>query len=77
MNKKEINRRKFLKVLGAGSVATTAVMVGCKPGKKAEPGAIVSIGEVPTDKMTYRTNQITGDKVSLLEIGRASCRERV
>jgi len=67
-NKKEINRRNFLKAVGAGSVLTTAAMYGCKPSNtvSAEGG---STGEVPTDKMTYRTNQITGDKVSLLGYG--------
>ena len=68
MNRKEISRRNFLKAVGAGSVATTAVMVGCKPNNtvSAEGG---SIGEVPTDKMTYRINHNTGDKVSLLGYG--------
>jgi predicted aldo/keto reductase-like oxidoreductase len=67
-NRKEISRRNFLKTLGAGSVATTAAIYGCKPNNtvSAEGG---SIGEVPTDKMTYRINPHTGDKVSLLGYG--------
>lgn len=67
-NKKEISRRNFLKVLGAGSVATSAALIGCKPNNKvsAEGG---TLGEVPTDKMTYRINPHTGDKVSLLGYG--------
>ena len=67
-NKKEISRRNFLKTVGAGSVATAAAMSGCKPNNtvSAEGG---SIGEVPTDKMTYRINPTTGDKVSLLGYG--------
>lgn len=67
-NKKVISRRNFFKVLGAGSVAATAAVVGCKPNNTvtAEGG---SIGEVPTDKMTYRINHNTGDKVSLLGYG--------
>lgn len=66
--KKEITRRHFLKTLGAGSVATTAALAGCRPANRvsAEGG---STGEVPTDKMTYRTNPHTGDKVSLLGYG--------
>lgn len=66
--RKEISRRNFLKVLGAGSVATGAAMAGCKPNNtvSAEGG---TIGEVPTDKMTYRVNHNTGDKVSLLGYG--------
>lgn len=67
-DKKNINRRDFLKVLGAGSVATVAALAGCNPENtvSAEGGAI---GEVPTDKMTYRTNHNNGDKVSLLGFG--------
>lgn len=65
---KKISRRDFLKVLGAGAVGTAAVAAGCKPRNSvsAEGGAV---GEVPTDKMTYRTNPNTGDKVSLLGYG--------
>ena len=67
-NKKEISRRNFLKTVGVGSVATAAVVSGCKPNNSvsAEGG---SIGEVPSDKMTYRINHNTGDKVSLLGYG--------
>ncbi|MDR1459332.1 MAG: aldo/keto reductase, partial [Bacteroidales bacterium] len=67
-NKKTINRRDFLKIVGAGSVAAGAIMSGCKPQNtvSAEGGII---GEVPTDKMTYRINPHTGDKVSLLGYG--------
>lgn len=67
-DKKEINRRNFLKIAGAGAVATTAALVGCKQDNKvsAEGGVL---GEVPTDKMTYRINPNTGDKVSLLGYG--------
>ncbi len=65
---KNISRRDFLKVTGAGAVAATAVMAGCKPRNtvSAEGGAV---GEVPTDKMTYRTNPHSGDNVSLLGYG--------
>ncbi|MDR0418859.1 MAG: aldo/keto reductase [Prevotellaceae bacterium] len=67
-NRKNINRRDFLKAMGAGAAVTTAAMYGCKPKNtvSAEGGAI---GEVPTDKMTYRVNPYTGDKVSLLGYG--------
>lgn len=67
-NRKEISRRNFLKTLGAGSVATTAALYGCKPDNKVS-GQGGSPGEVPTDKMTYRTTPTTGDKVSLLGYG--------
>ena len=67
---KNIDRRKFLKGLGAGTIGATAAMYGCKPDNKTTSGMKnVVIGDVPTDKMTYRTNQITGDKVSLLGYG--------
>ncbi len=67
-NRKEISRRNFFKVLGAGSAVTAATLAGCKPNNtvSAEGGVL---GEVPTDKMTYRTNHNTGDKVSLLGYG--------
>ena len=66
--KKKISRRDFLKAAGAGAVVATAAMYGCKPKNtvSAEGG---QVGEVPTDKMTYRINPHTGDKVSLLGYG--------
>lgn len=67
-NDKNISRRSFLRTLGTGSVATTAVLYGCKPDNKVSAGGGV-IGEVPTDQMTYRTNPHTGDVVSLLGYG--------
>ena len=52
---------------GAGAVATAAVVAGC--GSKNETKAEgVSLGEVPTDKMTMREN-LHGEKVSLLGYG--------
>ena len=68
-NKKEVSRRNFLKTLGVGSVATTVAMVGCKPGTGSSAKTAKTMGEVPKDKMTYRTNHNTGDKVSLLGYG--------
>ncbi len=67
-DKKGMNRRDFLKAAGAGTVVTAAALAGCKPRNavSAEGGAI---GEVPADKMTYRTNPHTGDVVSLLGYG--------
>lgn len=66
-NHKDINRRDFLKVLGLGTVAAGATLYGCDSGNPA--GERGTPGEVPTDKMTYRTNPHTGDKVSLLGFG--------
>lgn len=66
--RKNIDRRDFLKVAGAGAIATTVVAAGCKSRNSvsAEGGAI---GEVPLGEMTYRTNNYTGDRVSLLGYG--------
>ncbi len=68
---KDINRRDFLKLTGA--VAATTAVASC--GLKSSD-ADVDIdpmghhtGEVPTDKMTYRTNPNNGDKVSILGYG--------
>lgn len=62
-----IDRREFIKRLGAGSLLTAAAFTGCKSNSlKMDSSAM---GEVPTDKMTYRTNHNTGDKVSILGYG--------
>ena len=67
-NKKEIDRRKFLKVLGAGAVTTTAAMYGCS--YQSDSAAINgSPGDTQTGEMTYRTSPSTGDKVSILGYG--------
>ena len=66
--KKKIDRREFLKVLGVGAAATTAALYGCKP-KGGAAGDIAAVGEVPTDRMTCRTTPTTGDRVSLLGYG--------
>ena len=62
-----IDRREFIKRLGAGSLLTAAAFTGCKSNSlKMDSSAM---GEVPSDKMTYRTNHNTGDKVSILGYG--------
>lgn len=67
-NKKEIDRRKFLKVLGAGAVTTTAAMYGCS--YQSDSAAINgNSGDTQTGEMTYRTSPSTGDKVSILGYG--------
>ncbi len=68
-DRNKINRRNFLKIMGTGTVASAAVIYGCKPKNSVSAGGGGSLGEVPTDKMTYRTNPHTGDKVSLLGYG--------
>lgn len=67
MEKKKIDRREFLKVFGVGTAATTAALYGCKTKNTTVKTA--AVGEVPTDKMTYRTCATTGDRVSLLGYG--------
>lgn len=65
-----INRREFLKRLGLGSVAVTGLaLTGCghKENKVSLEGT--ESGPIPTDRMTYRTNPKTGEKVSLLGYG--------
>ena len=64
---KDISRRDFLKILGAGTVATAATMVGCqnKVGDLDPKGTL----KAQKGQMTYRTNPKTGDKVSLLGFG--------
>ncbi|MBQ1252959.1 MAG: aldo/keto reductase [Alistipes sp.] len=72
MEKKRYNnigRGEFLARLGAGSALTVAALAGCKPSTaKFDPYA-VDDEDVPTDKMEYRTNPRTGDKVSILGYG--------
>lgn len=67
-NHKEINRREFLKIVGIGTVATTATLYGCHPGANRRDGSTTA-GNVPDSGMTYRTNPRTGEKVSLLGYG--------
>ena len=72
MEKKNISRRSFLKMFGAGSVATAATLVGCKGGDKAGSQAAEEYKnqvEPPVGKMTYRENPKTKEKVSLLGYG--------
>lgn len=68
IDKKNIDRRNFLKLLGGGAAVSTAAFYGCKPGNKT-PTGVASVLHVPTDKMTYRLNPKTGEKVSLLGYG--------
>ena len=62
---KDISRRNFLKALGGGAVASSALLAACKDGgqttaKRQEP---------EKGKMTYRVNPNTKDRVSLLGYG--------
>ena len=68
---KQYNRRDFLKV--SGTVAATSALAACGKKDNAEDIDLDPMGNhtdpVPTDKMTYRTNPKTGDKVSILGYG--------
>ena len=68
---KQYNRRDFLKV--TGTVAATTALAACGAGEAEGNGKIDYMGHhtdaVPTDKMTYRVNPTTGDRVSLLGYG--------
>lgn len=63
-----MSRRHFLKVAGGTAVASTAVLAACNNKNSSGDGAI-SAADVPKDKMTYRTNPNTGERVSLLGYG--------
>lgn len=65
---KEMGRRKFLKLLGAGAAATSAALYGCGT-KSGSSVAGTGAGEVPEGGMTMRDNPTSGDKVSLLGFG--------
>ena len=69
---KNISRRNFLKIFGAGSVATAATLAGCKGSDKAGEQAAEAYKnqvEPPVGKMTYRENPKTKEKVSILGYG--------
>ena len=66
--KKKISRKDFLKITGISAVTATAALLGCKP-KNTVSVTGGALGEVPTDKMSYRSNPHTGDVVSLLGYG--------
>ena len=69
---KNISRRTFLKLFGAGTVATATALAGCKEANKAEQQAADDYKnqvEPPIGKMTYRENPKTKEKVSLLGYG--------
>lgn len=66
---KGLDRRCFLKRLGAGASVVGVAMAGCDSKNNAVTGNQTTQTEIPTDKMEYRTNPKTGEKVSLLGYG--------
>lgn len=68
-NKKDISRRDFLKIVGISTATTTVALAGCDSRNNPVSGGRSARGEIPTDKMTYRMNPKTGEKVSILGYG--------
>lgn len=69
-DKTQLNRREFMKRLGLGGILAGTTLTGCsRAAKKIEEKAQTTAGEVPVDKMTYRDNPNSGDRVSLLGYG--------
>lgn len=64
---KDIDRRKFLKVLGGSTVAASALLTACGGGNQQRSTATSQ--EPQNGKMTYRVNPKTNDKVSILGYG--------
>ena len=69
MKNNMIGRRDFLKRLGIGASATGLALAGCDSASKKITPEGNATGEIPTDKMTYRENPKTGEKVSILGYG--------
>ena len=69
-NNIQFDRRRFLKLMGLGATMAGATLTGCKStAEKIEKSATATASEVPVDKMTFRVNHNSGDKVSLLGYG--------
>jgi len=68
---KNISRRSFLKLFGAGSVVTAATLAGCNNSSTNNKftNDYKNQQEPPKDKMVYRICPSTKDKVSLLGYG--------
>ena len=73
---KEMNRRDFLKIVGISAAATTAAWAGCSPENNPVSGGRAARTAIPTDRMTYRTNDKKGDRCSATGVcaGRLSLR---
>lgn len=64
-----ISRRDFLKRLGIGAGVAGLTMAGCSKVADNKDVKASPLGDIPTDKMTYRTNPKSGEKVSILGYG--------
>ncbi len=63
-----MERRDFIKVLGTTGGASTAAAIGCR-NSRATRTEDISVGEIPPDSMTCRTDPHTGSRISLLGFG--------
>ena len=63
---KDINRRDFLRIMGGGALASSALLAACR---KVSDTNDANLKEPPAGAMTMRQNANTGDKVSLLGYG--------
>lgn len=54
-NSSKINRRDFFKLAGAGTLASAAALYGCSDKNNRSDSESAALGEIPTDKMVYRT----------------------
>ncbi|MCF0203477.1 MAG: aldo/keto reductase, partial [Bacteroidaceae bacterium] len=67
---KGIDRREFLKRLGLGTAAVASTTIaGCGGLGKNTDGGAAAGAPIPTDKMTFRKNNKTGESVSILGYG--------
>ncbi len=65
-----INRKQFFKVLGGVAATSTAFVYGCKPKNNSIiASGTASLSKIDPQKMEYRINPYSGDKVSLLGYG--------
>jgi len=70
MEHKNINRKDFFKVLGGAALATSALVYGCKPQtQNVVSSPVLSLDDIDPQKLEFRTNRNTNDKVSLLGYG--------
>ena len=69
--KKNIDRREFFKTAGTAAMTMggLGVVSGCKGDSSGSPGMAERNAKAGAEEMTYRTNRVTGDKVSILGYG--------